>query len=98
MFVIAGEAVAAMVRRGTGWVHNVAQGAQLRSRGARSATWRGWRSARCDAIGMDYAGVDLMRERDGAPLVLEINGIPAWRGLQSVTRARYRGPAGAGSS
>jgi glutathione synthase/RimK-type ligase-like ATP-grasp enzyme len=34
---------------------------------------------------MDYAGVDLMRDRDGAPVVIEINGIPAWRGLQSVT-------------
>jgi tripartite-type tricarboxylate transporter receptor subunit TctC len=29
------------------------------------------------SIGMDYAGVDLMRDHDGAPVVIEINGIPA---------------------
>ena len=37
------------------------------------------------AIGMDYAGVDIMRDRDGSACVIEVNGIPAWRGLQTVT-------------
>jgi glutathione synthase/RimK-type ligase-like ATP-grasp enzyme len=27
-----------------------------------------------------------MRGPDGRPCVLEVNGIPAWRGLQSVTQ------------
>jgi glutathione synthase/RimK-type ligase-like ATP-grasp enzyme len=40
---------------------------------------------------MDYAGVDLMRGRDGEPVVIEINGIPAWRGLQSVTEMDIAG-------
>ncbi len=35
---------------------------------------------------MDYAGVDLIRDRDGRLQVIEVNGIPAWKGLQSVTR------------
>jgi glutathione synthase/RimK-type ligase-like ATP-grasp enzyme len=36
---------------------------------------------------MDYAGVDLMRDRrDGKLYVIEVNGIPAWHGLQSVYR------------
>lgn len=84
VFVIAGEAVAAMVRRGSGWVHNVAQGAQCEAAMLdRDLVEPSERAVR--AVGMDYAGVDLMRGRDGAPLVLEINGIPAWRGLQSVT-------------
>jgi glutathione synthase/RimK-type ligase-like ATP-grasp enzyme len=33
---------------------------------------------------MDYAGVDLMPTRAG-PLVLEVNGVAAWQGLQRVT-------------
>ena len=32
------------------------------------------------AVGADYAGVDLLPSRDGACLVLEVNGIPGWQG------------------
>jgi len=39
-------------------------------------------------VGADYAGVDLMRDADGRWLVLEVNSIPAWRGLQAVTPFR----------
>jgi tetrahydromethanopterin:alpha-L-glutamate ligase len=35
--------------------------------------------------------VDLMRAADGAPVVIEVNGIPAWRGLQSVTELDIAG-------
>lgn len=84
VFVIAGEAVAAMVRRGTSWVHNVAQGARCEATALEPELAQLAERA-VDAIGMDYAGVDLMRDRDGAPVIIEINGIPAWRGLQSVT-------------
>jgi len=41
-----------------------------------------------EAVGADYAGVDLMRDADGRWLVLEVNSIPAWRGLQAVTPFR----------
>ena len=37
------------------------------------------------ALDMDYAGVDLMRDRDGRLQVLEVNSIPAWKGLQGQT-------------
>jgi RimK family alpha-L-glutamate ligase len=84
VFVIAGEAIAAMVRRGTSWVHNVAQGARCEA-AALDPELAGLAVRAVDAIGMDYAGVDLMRDHDGAPVVIEVNGIPAWRGLQSVT-------------
>ena len=36
------------------------------------------------AVGAFYAGVDLI-ETDAGPTVLEVNSMPAWRGLQSVT-------------
>lgn len=84
VFVIAGQAVAAMVRRGTSWVHNVAQGASCEAVALDPELARLAERA-VAAIVMDYAGVDLMRDRDGAAVVIEVNGIPAWRGLQSVT-------------
>ena len=37
------------------------------------------------AVGADYAGVDLIRDAGGRLLVLEINSNPAWKGLQSVS-------------
>ena len=40
-----------------------------------------------DALGVDYAGVDLLRAADGRDYVLELNGIPGWHGLQSATGA-----------
>ena len=33
----------------------------------------------------DYAGVDLLCADDGRVLVIEVNGIPGWRGLQQTT-------------
>lgn len=85
VLVIAGRAAAAMRRISEHWVHNVAQGARcvaapLTPELARIA------EAAAAALGLDYAGVDLIPAADGAPLqVLEVNGVAAWRGLQRVT-------------
>jgi ribosomal protein S6--L-glutamate ligase len=38
-----------------------------------------------EVLGADYAGVDLLRAADGREYVLELNGIPGWRGLQEAT-------------
>jgi len=83
VFVIAGRAVAAMQRRGQDWINNVALGAACEAVPAEGALARMAESA-CAEVGADYAGVDIMRGRDGVTQVVEVNGIPAWRGLQSV--------------
>jgi glutathione synthase/RimK-type ligase-like ATP-grasp enzyme len=36
-------------------------------------------------MGAEIAGVDLIHDPDGAPLVLEVNSMAGWYGLQQVT-------------
>ena len=86
VLVVGGRAVAAMRRVSTHWVHNVARGARCEPQSL--ATGDGPAIARlavdsAAALEMDYAGVDLMPTRAG-PLVLEVNGVAAWQGLQRV--------------
>ena len=87
VLVIGSQAVAAMRRiGGKGWIHNVARGAQCLPQPLDdSLAIPAVRAAQ--ALGLDYAGVDLIPDphRDGSPLVIEVNGVAAWRGLQSVT-------------
>ena len=40
--------------------------------------------AAADAVGADFAGVDIVQAADGRLFVLEVNSMPAWSGLQSV--------------
>lgn len=82
--VIAGATVAAMIRRGTGWVSNVAQGARCEPCPPDPAL-EALAAAAAAAVGANYAGVDLVRDAAGQLHVLEVNGIPAWRGLQGTT-------------
>jgi tetrahydromethanopterin:alpha-L-glutamate ligase len=84
VFVVGGVAVAAMVRRGASWVNNVAQGARCETAVLEPELVRLAVDA-CAAVGTDYGGVDLLRAQDGRLQVLEVNSVPAWKGLQSVT-------------
>lgn len=85
VFVINGSAAAAMIRRGKSWINNVSQGATCEA--AELPDDLGELAERaCRALHMDYAGVDLIRDRGGQAQVVEVNGIPAWKGLQSVSR------------
>jgi tetrahydromethanopterin:alpha-L-glutamate ligase len=77
--------VAAMIRRGKSWINNVSQGATCEA-AELADDLRGLAEGACRALHMDYAGVDLIRDRDGLAQVVEVNGIPAWKGLQSVSR------------
>jgi tetrahydromethanopterin:alpha-L-glutamate ligase len=87
VLVAGGRAVAAMLRRGRSWVTNVARGARVQAVDASGDLARLAIEAAA-AVGADYAGVDLMRDAGGGWFVLEVNSIPAWRGLQAVTPAR----------
>ena len=83
-FVIGGRLVAAMTRRAAGWKTNVSQGARTEAVVLPAALER--LSVRAAGVlEADYAGVDLLPTDDGRVFVIEVNGIPGWRGLQQTT-------------
>ncbi len=84
VMVIAGRARAAMARVSEHWVTNRAQGASCAAQHLDAELARVAEGASA-AVGADYAGVDLLRDADGRWLVTEVNGIPAWQGLQSAS-------------
>jgi RimK family alpha-L-glutamate ligase len=78
-FVVGGRVLAAIERVGPGWRKNVARGAEARATELTAEQERLCLDAAA-ALGVDYAGVDLLGDR-----VLELNGIPGWHGLQKAT-------------
>jgi tetrahydromethanopterin:alpha-L-glutamate ligase len=86
VFVIGGRATAAMIRRGRSWITNVSQGGTCEA-APLDEPLRELAESACRALRLDYGGVDLIRDRDGLLQVVEVNGIPAWKGLQSVSEA-----------
>lgn len=84
VMVVEGRAIAAMERVSEHWITNRAQGAQCHAL-AMSDELAHWAVAAAQAVEADYAGVDLLRTADGRWLVTEVNGIPAWQGLQLAT-------------
>lgn len=85
VFVIAGRVAGAMVRRGNHWINNVAQGGRCEPLHEDADVERLALAASC-VLDIDYCGVDIIRDRQGRLFVLEVNGIPAWKGLQGVTQ------------
>jgi tetrahydromethanopterin:alpha-L-glutamate ligase len=86
LLVSQGRIIAAMARHSAHWVTNVKQGGrplpvvvdqEIRELAVRASA----------AVGASFAGVDIVCGSDGAPTVLEVNSMPAWSGLQKVTRA-----------
>ena len=86
VLVIGGKAVAAMRRVSAHWIHNLAQGACCEACTLTPAL-AALAQAAAAALGMDYAGVDLMpgTGAQALPQVIEVNGVAAWQGLQRVT-------------
>lgn len=90
VFVVGDRPVAAMRRRATSWITNVKQGGIPEPVPATGELGEvAVRAAR--AVGAAYAGVDLIRGRDGTLYCLEVNSMPAWQGLQSVTETSIAG-------
>ncbi len=83
-FVVGDCVVGAIERRANGWRTNISRG------GAAQAItlppdWCAMALRAARAVGAEYAGVDLLPAADGTVYVLEVNGIPGWRGLQAAT-------------
>jgi RimK family alpha-L-glutamate ligase len=75
--------IAAMTRHGNSWVTNIYQGGKARAHSPDAEMTR-ISMAAMKAVDADYAGIDLIRTREGTLQVLEVNSNPAWRGLQAV--------------
>jgi RimK family alpha-L-glutamate ligase len=88
--VVGGRVLAAIERVGSGWRANLARGARARITELSPEQER-LCLATAEVLGVGYAGVDLLRAADGRDYVLELNGIPGWRGLQEATGADVAG-------
>ena len=83
-FVVGDRVVGAIERRAPGWRTNIARGGRA-TRLMLPPAWSDLALRAARAVGADYAGVDLLPARDGTVYVVEVNGIPGWRGLQEAT-------------
>lgn len=85
LMVIQGEVVATMTRRSsTHWITNFAQGAScFASTATEEMAQLAIRASA--AVSAPYAGVDLIQDRQGHFSVLEVNSVPAWKGLYQAT-------------
>ena len=86
VFVVGGRVLGAIQRHASDgeWRTNVSRGGSARPFELPPA-WEQLALRAAAAIDADYAGVDLLPSRDGTVFVLEVNGIPGWRGLQQAT-------------
>lgn len=89
LFVVGGRVVGAIERIAPpgDWRTNVARGGLARLMEPSSEWVVDCAVRAAQAIGANYAGVDLLVSRSGETYVLEVNGIPGWKGLQSATGA-----------
>jgi RimK family alpha-L-glutamate ligase len=85
-FVVGGRVIGAIERIAPAgdWRTNVARGGATRPVDLPDE-WQQLAVRAAAIVGAGYAGVDLLRARDGQVFVLEVNGIPGWQGLQRAT-------------
>jgi tetrahydromethanopterin:alpha-L-glutamate ligase len=86
LLVSRGRVIAAMARHAAGWITNVKQGGRplpvVPDKDMKELAVRA-----TEAVAAEFAGVDILHDPDGRPIVLEVNSMPAWSALQKVTRA-----------
>ncbi|MBV9628149.1 MAG: RimK family alpha-L-glutamate ligase [Xanthobacteraceae bacterium] len=84
LLVWQGNVIAAMMRHAPHWITNVKRGGRPVAVVADHAMHElALRAAA--AVGADLAGVDILYDAHDQPTVLEVNSMPAWSGLQTVT-------------
>ncbi|MFO7902742.1 MAG: hypothetical protein R6U98_08785 [Pirellulaceae bacterium] len=84
VFVIRSRTVAMIRRSSAGWLTNVCQGGYCHA-GFLDPSIVAMAEAAATCLSMNYAGVDMLCDLEGQWWVLEVNSIPAWRGLQNAT-------------
>ncbi|TXK95622.1 RimK family alpha-L-glutamate ligase [Methylococcaceae bacterium HT4] len=87
VFVVQGKVIATMRRRGIHWLNNVARGAKCEAMQVNQEMAEIAIQA-VKALSMNYAGVDIICTQEGDYKVIEVNSIPAWKGLESVCNIR----------
>lgn len=85
LFVVHGKVIGAMRRIGTTWLNNVAAGGKCESF-TPTDEMVAMAEQSADVLEMHYAGVDIIQSKNQENYVLEVNSIPAWRGLQRTTQ------------
>jgi RimK family alpha-L-glutamate ligase len=85
LLVSRGRVVSAMMRHAPTWITNIKRGGRpVAAAVGPEAEDLAIRATA--AMGADFAGVDILYDADRRPMVLEVNSMPAWSGLQKVTR------------
>lgn len=84
VLVAHGRVLAAMTRRAEHWITNIKLGGKPEPV-AIDAEMQDLALKAAAAVEADFAGVDLLRGADGRLTVIEVNSMPGWQGLQSVT-------------
>jgi len=84
VFVVGARVVAAAWRSADTWRTNLSRGGRAQAADLPQA-WVEMSLAAARVAGAEYAGVDLLPSVTGEVFVLEVNGIPGWRGLQATT-------------
>lgn len=83
-FVVGDRVVGAIERCAVEWRTNLARGGHA-ERLTLPPEWESLSIRAARAVGADYAGVDLLPTAERGVLLLEVNGIPGWRGLKDAT-------------
>ena len=90
VFVVGTRVVGAIWRSAETWRTNLARGGRA-EKAELPPAWEDLSLAAARAVGAEYAGVDLLPTATGQLHVVEVNGIPGWRGLQETTTVDVAG-------